>query len=260
MYGTTQFATMPQEFLTDPSVWDGFVGQVWHAVIAPLRLPTDGTVIEIAPGSSAKIAHALAAYGFAGTLHLVESSSAALDIAITKYRALLPAATIHAHAVPLVDAMATLPVGADAVLASHALDDMLLAYAPTPATFDWATRYSDAVSTDTLAAWHAISADAATLTRAVEATTAMLDDAIGTLCPHHAIFNQYPSATLRDNQLSALNDAALRVLDGLHALRQSAHTINDCTPQLAQLPHYNNAHIGHHVLNPRYWLSCTQTM
>lgn len=260
MHGTTQFATMPPEFLTDPSIWDGFIGQVWHVVLAPLAVPHDATVIEIAPGSSAKIAHALAACDFAGTLHLVESSPAALDIALAKYRALLPAATIIAHPMPLTDALAELPMGADAVLASHALDDMLLAHAPAAATFDWATRYSDTVSTDTQAAWHAISTDAATLAQAINATTAMLTTALAALGARHVVFNQYPSATLRDNHLSALNDAAFRVLDDLKARLQITHVINDCTPQLAQLPHYNNAHIGQHVLNPRYWLSCTQTI
>ena len=255
MFGTAAFDSMPESFLTDPAAWDVFVGQVWQAVLAPLDLPPDATVIEIAPGSSAKIGHALAALGFVGTLHVVEASAPALDILLAQYRRLLPAATLHAHACPLSACRALLPQGAQAVLGNHIIDDMLLAAASASgATFDWAVRYSNHVTQDT----HSASAELARKPQVIGAVSRELSDTIAALAPRQCVLSQYPSATLQDNGLDTLNAAATRALTEITDCLGTAYRLRDCTQALAALPHYHNAHIGHHVLNPAYWLSCTR--
>lgn len=258
MFGTATYPHMPATFLTDPSVWDAYIGEVWHAVLRSLALPPHATVIEVAPGSSAKIGHALAHLGFCGDLHIVEAAPNALEALLPKYRTLLPRARLHTHPQSLSAAYNGLPRQPDVIVASHVLDDMLLACARTPATFEWANRYSDHINSATTQAWQVISVNVQTLDDAIKSTVAEALQAIVTLAPRHVVMSQYPSATLRDNNLEALNQAALQVFDGVARAVQESFAIQDCTPQLMQLPHYNNQHIGLHVLNPRYWLSCTR--
>ena len=256
MFGTATFDRMPESFLTDPAVWDDFVGQVWQAVLSPLGLRADGTLIEIAPGSAPKIGHALARAGFHGTLHVVEASAPALEVLTAHYRRLLPRATLHLHASRLSACMDMLPQGADALLGNHIIDDMLLgASTQSQNTFDWATQYSDAVTPQTHAAF-------AQLQRHQESATAQvtteLPQAFAHLAPRHVVVGQYPSSTIEDAGPDALDACAIDVQNLLQEHLRSAYAVGDCSTALNTLPHYHNAHIGHNVLNPRYWLSCTK--
>lgn len=256
MFGTAIHDHMPDSFLTDPAVWDGFVGQVWQAVLAPLALPAAASIIEVAPGSSPKIGHALAAIGFCGNLHIVEASTPALDIVAAHYRRLLPHATLHMHAAALSDCLHDLPRHADALLGNHIIDDMLLNASTTASnTFDWATQYSDVIAPETRSAFAQLQDQH---TQAVAQVSRDMTNAIATLSPRHVVLSQYPSSTLHDNGLGALNDCASAVLAQLKAQLAASHPMNDCGPALAQLPHYHNAHIGLNVLNPAHWLSCTR--
>ena len=256
MFGTAAFDRMPDTFLTDPAVWDAFIGQVWHNVLSPLALTADATIIEIAPGSSAKIGYALAAFGFAGNLHIVEASVPALDIVADHYRRLIPKATLHLHAAPLSECLPKLPRAADALIGNHIIDDMLLNASTAEAnTFNWATQYSNAISPETRSAFAQLEQHH---TQAVAHVSGEIANTIATLAPRHIVLSQYPSSTLQDNGLGTLNDCASAVLEQLKMQLPDDHAINDCTAALATLPHYHNAHIGHNVLNPRHWLSCTR--
>lgn len=257
MFGTDSHTQMPESFRSDPSAWDGFVGQVWQAVLAPLDLPRKGVLIEVAPGSAAKIGHGLAALGFAGDLHLVEPEAAALDILCEKYKALLPQARLHRHALPLQEALADLPLRPAAILGSHIIDDLLLAAVPQAGTFAWAEGYSDDISAPVRAAWALLQDNADLRQDAREQAAAAIASALLYLDPEHAVFSQYPSATLQDGGLQGLNEAAADLLQGLPA-RLSGYTCTQPATALATLPHYHNPHIGLHVLNPEYWLSCTR--
>lgn len=258
MFGNNSSTHMPDAFLTDCAVWDEYIGLVWHSVLAPLALRAQTTVVEIAPGSSTKIGHALARLGFCGDLHIVEASPDAIDALLPKYEELLPQARLHTHVKNLSAACAQLPRQPDIILASHVLDDMLLAQAHTSATFDWAIHYSDCISNETTQAWRVISANTDILDKAIKNTVAEIAQAIDILMPRHLVINQYPSATLRDNNLDALNQAALQVLDDIAQKVNSEFIQHDCKSPLMHIPNYNNPHIGLHVLNPRYWLSCTR--
>lgn len=257
MFGTDDHAQMPESFRRDPAVWDAFIGRVWQAVLAGLCLPRDGVVVEVAPGSAAKIGHALAALGFAGDLHLVEPETAALEILCRKYAELLPKARLHRHALPLEAALAQLPLRPDGLLGSHVIDDLLLAAVPQGDTFGWASGYSDDISPPTRNAWAQLQDDDALLHDAQEQAAAIIAAALLYLMPRHAVFSQYPSATLQDGGLQGLNDAAARLLRGLPG-RLGGYDCKAPAGALSLLPHYHNPHIGLHVLNPQYWLSCTR--
>lgn len=256
MFGTTAFDRMPDSFLRDPAVWDGFVGKVWQAVMTPLDLRSDGCVIEVAPGSSAKIGHALAALRFSGAMHVVEPSIPARKKIAEQYRLLLPTARLHFYDTTLMQALPHLPRHADALVGNHIIDDMLLG-ASTQAddTFDWAAQYSDDIAPQTRTAFAHLQQKQ---TVAIAEVSNDIAHSIAMLAPRHVILSQYPSSTLQDNGLGALNDSAVTVLEHLRAGLPATHSMNDCAAALNSLPHYNNAHIGLNVLNPRYWLSCTK--
>jgi hypothetical protein len=255
MFGTADIDRMPEAFLTDPDAWDVFVGRVWHAVLSPCAIPAAGTVIEIGPGSSAKLAHALAAGGFRGAVHVVEANGGALAALREKYGALLPACRVTYHAKSLADALPDLPRQADLVVGSHILDDFLLFAAAGHTTlFDWASRYSNHVASATRDAWREACArpDGAAPLIGEQADT--LAEAFTQLAPAHVVLSQYPSATLADNDLQALNDAAYTVLGRLREKLVNDYTFDDCQPALSRLPHHYNRHIGEHLLNAQYWM------
>lgn len=252
MFGTATYDTMPESFLTDPAAWDIFVGQVWQAVLAPLALPNTASVIEIAPGSSAKIGHALAAVGFSGQLHIVEAAPAALHSVAAHYKRLLPDAALYLYPATLADCRQDLPVKPDAILGNHIIDDMLLEAGSTDsATFNWATQYSNHIAPETQRAFAAL----ANHPDAIASVSDELTDMITRLAPRHCVISQYPSSTLQSGGLSALNDMAGVVLATVRQQLATHYHLIDCTRALDTLPHYHNTHIGNHVLNPAYWLA-----
>ena len=256
MFGSATFDQMPESFRTDPAVWDGFIGSVWQAVLAPLGLAADATLIEIGPGSSAKIGHALALNNFCGTLYIVEAHGAALEQLVGKYTALLPAARLVPLTASLEDASAALPRQADALIGNHVLDDFLLyAAARNARTFDWAVRYSDIVAAETEQAWKDLCTDADRPAVLAATLGADLSTQVRTLAPRHVVLNQYPSSTLAEHGMDALNTSALAVFDALAQGLATVSIAQDCTAALSQVPHYNNRHIGMNVLNPRYWMA-----
>lgn len=105
------------------SNWNGVVGESWTDLLLDRNLDR-GTVMEIGPGFSDKIALGLAGLGFHGTIILVEPNAAARQWAISRYRELLPDAHVVTLARRLQDLRETRRI--DALLANHVLDDILL--------------------------------------------------------------------------------------------------------------------------------------
>jgi hypothetical protein len=258
MFGRDTQEPMPQAFLTDPDAWDRFVGGVWHAAMDGCALPADGTAVEIGPGASAKIGHALARRGFRGTLYVVDGNAQALAALAEKYQALLPQARLHIVHAALDDAVDALPGDADALLASHILDDFILGKAPAGKdASDWAAAYSPAISAGTARAWAHFRDAPERLAAAQDSVAQDIAAHIGKLRPRHVLLNQYPSATLRDNGMDALNAAALGALREIGRLLENGGVASDEALQerLSSLPHYGNDHIGRHVLDAAHWVS-----
>ncbi len=72
--------------------WNALLGYAWTRMLQGQGLGPTGTVIEIGPGFSDKIARGLAAMQFRGTVILVEPSEAAGIWAFERCRRLLPKA------------------------------------------------------------------------------------------------------------------------------------------------------------------------
>ncbi len=256
MFGSAAFDQMPDSFRTDPAVWDGFIGRVWQGVLAPLALPRDATLVEIGPGSSAKIGHALALNDFCGTLYIVEAHRGALDLLTGKYATLLPDARLIPVNASFDEASTVLPRHADALIGNHVLDDFLLhAAARSDRTFDWAMRYSDVVAAETETAWAQLCAVQGRADALAATLADNLSGLIARLAPRHLVLSQYPSSTLAEHGMDALNTCARDVFDAVSRSLESCSIAHDCAVALAQIPHYNNPHIGLNVLNPRYWMA-----
>jgi hypothetical protein len=103
--------------------WNHAVGEFWTDILRGRRLER-GTVMEIGPGFSDKIAHGLAALGFRGTIVLVEPNEPARRWAVDRYRRLLPQAQVVAMATRVQHLRVSNRI--DAVLANHVLDDLLI--------------------------------------------------------------------------------------------------------------------------------------
>lgn len=104
------------------------ISEIWRTLLIKSGIETDAVVVEIAPGFKTKIAAALQALDFKGTIYLVEANPAAMSVVLKLYRDLLPKACI----VPVKKAFHDIVVGIDLpqsidyLVANHAFDDMVL--------------------------------------------------------------------------------------------------------------------------------------
>lgn len=250
MFGIATDESIPPEYLTDHTAWDRYIGSLWHDLLQEIGFDPAGTVVEIAPGASIKIAAALERSKFHGKLFVVDASPSVIDALRPRYAELLPAADIHWIAKPVAEAMDALPDNIDALLASHVIDDMLLFDDGGAETTNWAASYTHAPDGITRQSWEKLSGCPEKLVRAQKNTAKTLQDLLRQISPKQAIFSQYPSSTLKDNGLGGLNDAAIKVLDGIAGHDTPRMRIQEI---LSRNKHYNNRHMGEHVLNARYW-------
>ncbi|MBI4991895.1 MAG: hypothetical protein HZB99_01640 [Candidatus Harrisonbacteria bacterium] len=103
---------------------------LWRKWFTENRLPKSGIVIEVAPGYEPKIGNALALYEFQGTVFIIEPDQEAARHIQEVYKKILPGAVIKVITKPLqdVEVGADIPCRADALVASHPFDDMVIAY------------------------------------------------------------------------------------------------------------------------------------
>lgn len=106
--------------------WDNYVGSIWNEILSYSSLSKDGVIVEIAPGDVPKIGLGLQAYGFKGTIYIIEPDLLALQNIVMQYKKLIPEAKIIPLQKKLREALSFLPEIPDMVLANHPLDDMIL--------------------------------------------------------------------------------------------------------------------------------------
>ncbi|MFZ2960454.1 MAG: hypothetical protein WA705_26545 [Candidatus Ozemobacteraceae bacterium] len=105
---------------------DCIQGAAWFDLFMAYDLPRDGTVIEINPGKTLKIGHALAMRGFNGTLFVVEPVQIILTEHVDRYKKLLPHAEVIGVSKNLSRVVSDLPVNADALVSGQALEDEII--------------------------------------------------------------------------------------------------------------------------------------
>ena len=108
------------------SNWNKDLGSAWANMLQSQQLDAEGTVLEIGPGFTDKIALGLATLDFRGRVILVDPSEPACRWAVARYRQLLPRAEVLAVNDPLPDSTALNGQCIDTVVSNHIFDDLLL--------------------------------------------------------------------------------------------------------------------------------------
>jgi hypothetical protein len=201
----------------DVRIWNRTLGVGWSQVLNSVGVHRYASVVEVGPGCSDKMAHALAALGFRGRLVLVDPTPAVRRWTSLRYRLLLPDADIVVD--PFALSSATTQWGAvDAIVSNHVLDDMLFRLA-VPASVSAASfqrmRPGRPCAPQFVDAWHRLRTNATLLERLVAETAdefARYAEAVG---PQLVIVNHYPSWTHGRHGLSSIHEHGLRVLHRL---------------------------------------------
>jgi hypothetical protein len=259
MFGINTQEKIPDILLTDLTAWDEYMGQVWYSILSFANFTKESSVVDIAPGSSIKLGAALAKADYQGHLYVIDSSTEALEALKKKYVPLLPRAQIHWLCGPLREQVTHLPRHPDYVLGNHILDDMLLSAADAPQeqenNFAWASAYEHKPATRYQKNWERILTEPASLSRGKKDVEDDIATIVKSLAPRCLILNQYPSSTLYDHGLSAVNDQAFSILTALKELLNEGLTGQQHLQTVLNTHrNFGNEHIGEHILNAKYWM------
>lgn len=180
------------------SNWESFVGTLWNEVFIQQDLDPNGVVVEIAPGSSAKIAYGLQSIGFKGTIYLVDPEIKSLEKARDKYKKILPEATVHILPTDLAQAIRWLPQNCDALISNNPLDDMIVGKSFTTEEFN---RFFDGCYDHeyeiALKAWQMLEQNPLLLEKIKNQVVQEWIQAIEVLKPKLCSISQYESNALR---------------------------------------------------------------
>jgi len=200
--------------------WNQAMGGAWSEILRTLSLDIRGTVVEVGPGFSDKIAYGLAEIRFTGTIVLVDPTPGAGQWADRRYRQLLPSATTRVTPVPLADAALGIR-HVQALVSNHVFDDMVLRLATPPAVsaalFGSMTPGTGCTS-GFVETWRDVHANPATLTRLIDEAAHEFAGCATRIAPRFVVVNQYPSWTQGQRGLEWIHGCALRVLTRVSAL------------------------------------------
>lgn len=260
MFGISTNETLPDKIVHSYEAWDEYMSEVWKSLIQPMGLNKKSVVIEIAPGTSTKIALALRRLDFCGTLWIVEPAAEIASEIVAKAQAILPEANIRLVMQYLVDAIHELPKNIDLIVANHVLDDMLIAQGTSnpdikKELFEWTTDRKGTLEEVFRQSWEIMMASQYTIHQAQQSVYDDLLSAFTVLSPQHVIFNQYASLVLNYHQMQSLNHCAQEILQCLKK-QYLGRSMEDEFLQrtLNEHKNYNDAQIGNEVLNAKNWM------
>ena len=189
---------------------------LWHRLFSENDLPPDGTVIEAAPGYEPKIGNALALYGFHGTLFIIEPDEKAAHQIESSYRHILPKAAVRTvnKSLQEVTIGTDVPYGANALVASHPFDDMVIALIVEKADFFSQEKESEAGMVPDIQKLYEGIHDKEYL-KSIQATTATWKFFVQKSGPQYFIISQYPSHTLAVKGLVKRQNSGFAVLEHL---------------------------------------------
>lgn len=250
MFGKTTFTSVPESIVNSQN--DGMVyymADLWHGCFKLFELQSQDTVIEVAPGTSAKIGQALKKCNFEGVLYIVDPFIIAMEEIVEKYQQLLPGATIHPLICTITDALKHLPKKPDFLVANHPIDDMLLSTLSeniTKELFDFSSKTHQEI-------FHVLKSAPSNPISSVFSTWKKVIDCLE---PKTAIISQYPSLTLKQNGVDLLNEYASVVINRLKSHYSPLHLDLDILQALLNnFENYNDIHIGTELLNAKNWMA-----
>ena len=200
--------------------WNVQIGTVWESLLLTHAVDRRGIIVEVGPGFTDKVGLGLAAHGFRGTLYVVEPNAAARDWVTRRYRQLLDEAEVIAVEEAVPAASERLPVGVDALLMNHVLDDMVLRAALPAADRDrvFAEIRPDQPSPlEAARSWERLLADPDTLSRYRAGIVADVRGLLQRTRPRVFAASQYASWSLTANGFEAVNRLGAAMLHDLAA-------------------------------------------
>ncbi|MFA5987303.1 MAG: hypothetical protein WC797_01460 [Candidatus Paceibacterota bacterium] len=199
---------------------------LWHGVFSKINIPTDGTVVEVAPGYEPKIGNALALLGFRGTIFLIEPDKEAAAHLKKIYQQVLPKATVKTIVKTLgkVRPDEDIPKNIDALVASHPFDDMVIAQLINKDDF-FTTEATDGELLSPAIKQIYDSIKNKDYARGVKMATLEWKDSIKRLKPKYFIDSQYPSHSLTIKGLIKRQESGYTVLNKLKSIYEK-HAIS----------------------------------
>ncbi|MFA6301749.1 MAG: hypothetical protein WC627_01270 [Legionella sp.] len=255
MFGITKFEKLPTEYLTDYILWDEYMSAVWVSLLKKSNYHAQMTIVEIACGSSLKIAKALMQLNFSGVLYLVDPCTATLSSTLAQCKTLVPHAQIIPVAQTLLASIPLLPKTTDLIVSNHPIDDMIIGYLAKheESVFNWELNAPGILSKQLLYHWSEFAKDKKSLPKITQKIIKAWQQVLNSLNYARLIISQYPSAVLRNQGLDDLNHYAALIFAELKPTVSSLndHEIQNC---LNQFENFNDKHIGLEVLNAKNWL------
>ncbi|MBN9228586.1 MULTISPECIES: hypothetical protein [Legionella] len=259
MFGITTKEKISELLLTSYAAWDGFISHIWASLLSHCNLPLDGVFVEIAPGTSPKIALALKEINFNGEIYIIEPYEKALDLILSKYQEILPEVIVHPVNHLLKDCFKHLPKSIDCIISHHPLDDMIMAMDGEPEIFEklfsWVSQDKLEIHQSFALHWQQILAQPEKVRTIENQIINQWFSLIKKVNPRWLMISQYPSLVLEAEYTKELNLCAQKLL---LKIKSHLHTylIEDRIIQsvLNNYPNYNFDLLGNEVLNSKNWL------
>lgn len=258
MFGISTNEKMSESFLTSYKAWDRYVSQIWYKLLLFCDVDKKGSVVEIAPGASSKIAHALKELDFRGEIYLVEPHDNARKLITEQYQQLLPKAMIYPINKYLFDCIENLPQSIQCVISHHPLDDMLMSKGNdkllNEQLFSWVNQDKASIPPLFEAHWQKLVNHPQHLNEFKQHIIEEWWMFIEQLKPKNVLMSQYPSLTLETDTLKSLNQHAEDLLQMLKIRLKNGLTQDGIVQTLLnQNKNYNVHSIGNEVLNAKNW-------
>ncbi len=189
---------------------------LWRRLFAENQLPINGVVVEVAPGYEPKIGNALALFGFHGTIFLIEPDQKTACHIQNIYQQILPHAIVKIviKSLQRVEIGVDIPCGADALVASHPFDDMVIASMVDQIRLFSEEKEGGENMSPTIKKLYDALKDK-DYARGIRTTVATWKHFISKSKPNYFIASQYPSHTLIIKGLTKRQNSGFAVLKQL---------------------------------------------
>lgn len=252
MYGKNEVNVMP-DFIHDYNLWDEYKGKVWSGIIKALNISASASVIDLAPGASAKIEFALSNTGFKGKLFIIEPQKDVSQLLFKKAEKLLP----HAEIIVLNEVFSSVSINEkiDAVFANHPFDDFISAYL-TPdkeeldIIFDDISKEDEQVLKLLKTSWNTSQEN---IEQAKMAVKTDFENFLKRHKPNALAISQYSSSYFERNNLGMINMHAEDLFNHFIAGLPDKYSVDKVQQILDKNENYGNKQIGEKILNAKNW-------
>jgi len=199
--------------------WDKYLGFIWANIFIKCNLPKNGIVVEIAPGVAEKVGRGLEAFGFKGTLYIVEPEEFTLNEITKKYKEHIPGCTVIPIQKTLEECPAFIPEKVDAIIANHPLDDMILGNSLQQEQFKdyFGDKFGTSIEKTKLF-WNKLEAEKEYLEKLKKDIISSWQNLIKHSQPSFVALSQYKSYYFAKNKIFAPDKNALDILKRLRTI------------------------------------------